>query len=185
MVEIPSLLLPAKAAENDTGLENGGDAAWTDSDDERVVISLASNPRLRKLRVAESEDLIDGKEYVKRLRRQFERLNPPPEWVKPTAVRKLSHRRERQNLGDSDGTESVTSENEMSLDDEELSTQPLAKLLQNAGSLMPSSSTSTQKKRKLRPEIIDIHRTKDVGMSQPVCRLVQSGSHPFTDSACT
>jgi len=43
---------------------------WEDSDDERMMVSLASNPRLRKLRITESEDLVNGKEYMERLRRQ-------------------------------------------------------------------------------------------------------------------
>lgn len=45
-------------------------AAWEDSDDERMMISLASEMRLRKLRVTEEEDLVNGKEYIWRLRRQ-------------------------------------------------------------------------------------------------------------------
>jgi U3 small nucleolar RNA-associated protein 18 len=45
-------------------------SVWEDSDDERITVSLASNNRLRKLRITESEDLVNGKEYVERLRRQ-------------------------------------------------------------------------------------------------------------------
>jgi len=52
------------------GVEKKSKAAWEDSDDERVVVSLADNPRLRKLRVTEDENLISGKDYQKRLRRQ-------------------------------------------------------------------------------------------------------------------
>jgi U3 small nucleolar RNA-associated protein 18 len=47
-----------------------GAPVWEDSDDERILVSLASNPRLRKLRLMESEDLVNGKEYTERLRRQ-------------------------------------------------------------------------------------------------------------------
>jgi U3 small nucleolar RNA-associated protein 18 len=43
---------------------------WEDSDDERMMVCLASNPRLRKLRLTESEDMVNGKEYTERLRRQ-------------------------------------------------------------------------------------------------------------------
>lgn len=45
-------------------------AAWEDSDDDRIMISLASNPRLRKLRRDEAEDVVSGREYIKRLRKQ-------------------------------------------------------------------------------------------------------------------
>ena len=44
--------------------------AWHDSDDERILVSLASNNRLRKLRRTEDEDIINGKEYSRRLRQQ-------------------------------------------------------------------------------------------------------------------
>ncbi len=45
--------------------------AWEDSDDERIMVSLATNTRLRKLRNYEGEDMVNGREYIKRLRRQF------------------------------------------------------------------------------------------------------------------
>jgi U3 small nucleolar RNA-associated protein 18 len=44
--------------------------AWHDSDDEKIMVSLASNNRLRKLRRTEDEDVINGKEYSRRLRQQ-------------------------------------------------------------------------------------------------------------------
>jgi U3 small nucleolar RNA-associated protein 18 len=47
-----------------------GAPAWRDSDDERLVVSLASSQRLRKLRVTEEEDVMNGREYSRRLRRQ-------------------------------------------------------------------------------------------------------------------
>lgn len=56
--------------------------AWQDSDDEKLMVSLASDHRLRKLRRTEDEDVITGKEYARRLRQQFEKLNPAPEWAK-------------------------------------------------------------------------------------------------------
>jgi U3 small nucleolar RNA-associated protein 18 len=48
--------------------------AWHDSDDERLLVSLASNNRLRKLRRSEDEDVINGREYARRLRQQYEFL---------------------------------------------------------------------------------------------------------------
>ncbi|PWW79946.1 WD40 repeat-like protein [Tuber magnatum] len=55
--------------------------AWQDSDDEMLTVSLANRGLLRKLRDTETEDLISGKEYSARLRRQFERIYPVPEWA--------------------------------------------------------------------------------------------------------
>jgi U3 small nucleolar RNA-associated protein 18 len=48
-----------------------GEPAWKDSDDERVQVSIATSDRLRKLRVTEDEDMMNGKEYSRRLRRQY------------------------------------------------------------------------------------------------------------------
>lgn len=45
--------------------------AWEDSDDERILVSLGSEARLRKLRRTEEEDIINGKEYTRRLRKQY------------------------------------------------------------------------------------------------------------------
>lgn len=43
---------------------------WVDSDDERMAISLASQGRTRKLRDNEEDDVVSGREYAMRLRRQ-------------------------------------------------------------------------------------------------------------------
>lgn len=43
---------------------------WEDSDDERMAISLASQGRTRKLRNNEEDDVVSGREYAMRLRRQ-------------------------------------------------------------------------------------------------------------------
>ncbi|KAH9947370.1 WD40 repeat-like protein [Amylocystis lapponica] len=55
--------------------------AWTDPDDTTLEVSLASDTRLRKLRDALSEDTVGGREYERRLRRQFEKINPAPDWA--------------------------------------------------------------------------------------------------------
>lgn len=51
--------------------EEGPVAAWEDSDDERLTVSLASVAMLRKLRKTEAEDVVSGREYIKRLRRRY------------------------------------------------------------------------------------------------------------------
>lgn len=142
-------------------------AAWVDSDDERIVVSLASNPRLRKLRIAELEDLISGKEYTKRLRRQFERLYPVPDWAS-SAVAKQASKKRRRNSNQDDRSDD-TSADDMSVDSDDLSVQPLATLLQTTTGFLKLSPSRTR--RKLRPEAVEIQRTKDVGLPQPVSSL--------------
>ncbi|KAL8817495.1 MAG: hypothetical protein Q9191_008137 [Dirinaria sp. TL-2023a] len=158
-----------KSSGGDEDIEEDGNApAWVDSDDERMVVSLASNTRLRKLRRTEAEDLVTGREYIKRLRQQFERLYPAPEWANPPPRRKKSHKRRREKgANESASSEDDGSASDMSVDTEDLSAPPLAKLMQNAGSLLQNDSDRASKRRKLRPEVIDMQRTKDVGGAQP------------------
>lgn len=157
--------------------------AWVDSDDERISVSLASNTRLRKLRDAEFEDIINGREYIKRLRRQYERLHPTPEWARhangKSSDRKIRHRSSIDGQDDS----SEASDSEMSIDDDfsTSSTQPLAELLRTAGSLTRSDTSTTDrptKRRKLRPEVIDIQKTKNVtGQGPSSVESLQFHSH--------
>ncbi|KAI9767451.1 MAG: hypothetical protein M1840_005680 [Geoglossum simile] len=137
---------------------------WEDSDDERMMVSLASNPRLRKLRLTESEDLVSGKEYTERLRRQYERLYPFPEWASHVKEPVKKKRKRGSEAIQSSEDEEMTSEDGTELDEEELSAQPLAKLLQDADGLTRNTAAGSAK---LRPEVLDIQRTKDVGGSQP------------------
>ena len=165
-------LLPQSISDKDPALSDDGNAAaWVDSDDERIVISLTSSPRMRKLRTVESEDLVNGKEYSKRLRRQFKRLHQVPDWANPTAARGVVSKKQRKLSAASGSSEANVSAEEISLESDDLSTQPLAKLLQNTSRFIQPTSTSSTTRKVLRPEIIDIHRTKDVGIAQTVSLL--------------
>ena len=153
----PSEIDPNATAEphSDDDEEANG-PAWDDSDDDRLMISLAGNSRLRKLRVSEAEDVVSGKEYAKRLRRQFQRMNPVPEWAQAGAEPPAKRRR----------TSDASSGSDSDDDDEELvSQQPLAQLLRSSNALLNTSAAT--KRNKLRPEVIDIQRTRDITMVQP------------------
>ena len=160
---------------------NEGKAAWRDSDDERIIVSLASNPRLRKLRVSEAEDRINGKEYTRRLRRQFEQLYPVPKWANTAPAKTQGHRKRRRNSISSGSSESMASGDDVSLDSEELSTPPLARLLKNAGNFTNSVLSNSSPRKKLQPEIIDVCRTKDVGSAQLVSHCSPS-KHTLSSS---
>ncbi|KAJ5214828.1 hypothetical protein N7468_010507 [Penicillium chermesinum] len=132
-------------------------AIWHDSDDEKLAVSLAGKARLRKLRVAESEDVISGKEYIRRLRRQFQSLHPTPDWANPEAI--ANHRNAGSDAEDADFDE----------ENDQLSVQPLAKLLQSSAEITSIEENAwSAGKRKLRQEVLDIQRLKDVGKAQPV-----------------
>ncbi|KAL2841212.1 WD40-repeat-containing domain protein [Aspergillus pseudodeflectus] len=150
-----SHVVPAGAEDDDE--MNELPAVWHDSDDERITISLAGNNKLRKLRVAESEDIISGKEYIRRLRRQYLQLHPTPDWANP----KLN----KQPDEDEDDSDRV---DEMDTDDEETqTTQPLAKLLQGMDFTKIETQGPTGGRPKLRKEVIGIQRLKDIGKDQP------------------
>ncbi|KAI0761625.1 WD40-repeat-containing domain protein [Trametes elegans] len=64
-------------------------SAWADDDDAAIEVSLATDKRRRKLRDGVAEDTVAGRDYERRLRRQFEKINPTPEWA--TNARKRLH----------------------------------------------------------------------------------------------
>ena len=65
-----------------TGAGAGGTgAAWSDSDDEGVMVNVATQARLRKLRKTEDDVLVAGKEYADRLRKRFAQTHGAPEWA--------------------------------------------------------------------------------------------------------
>ncbi|KXT02069.1 hypothetical protein AC578_6659 [Pseudocercospora eumusae] len=162
-----TLALPPEIAsdnESDDGtLRSKQPPAWEDSDDERTLVSLASVPRLRKLRRTEAEDVVTGEEYGRRLRKQFELLNPAPEWAR-TALHAPAKKKRRTSEAPSD---EEISENEMEIDQDLPSAAPLSQLLQDAESLVRQAGPGVGKKRKIRPEVIDIQRQKDIPGVQP------------------
>ncbi|KAF2747124.1 U3 small nucleolar RNA-associated protein-like protein [Sporormia fimetaria CBS 119925] len=137
--------------------EEGEKAAWEDSDDERLVVSLASAPRLRKLRETEADDLVSGKEYVKRLRKQYTSLYATPDWALQ-ASGKAKRKRTRVMEDAESGEESVSELNE---DEDDLATQPLARLLRDAD-ILSLNSRGSAKRRRLAAGTVDIQRLKDV-----------------------
>lgn len=155
-------------AETTTALEkvkNGYAPAWIDSDDERITVSLASDNRLRKLRLAEDEDWINGNEYCKRLRQQFQRLYPAPEWANPSPSKKAANRKRGRRSEEDITSDEEPNPDEISLSSDEVSVKPLAALLNSSDSLTQTMISLTH--HKLRPELISIQRLKDVGDVQP------------------
>lgn len=136
-----------------------------DSDDEHLKVSLASAPRLRKLRRTEAEDVVNGREYAKRLRHQFELLNPRPDWAQHAL--QTPARKKRKVSEDARPDADDLSGGDMAADEDVPSVAPLSKLLQTAESLVRSSGPGAGKKRKLSPEVVDIQRTKDIAGTQP------------------
>jgi U3 small nucleolar RNA-associated protein 18 len=96
---------------------------------------------------------------------RFEKLNPAPEWV-VDAVNCRPQRKRRRVLTDADSSSEADSDDDVDIEDS-LSAQPLARLLRDAGSLT-KSDRATSRKRKIRPEVIDIQRMRDISTGGPV-----------------
>lgn len=150
----------AKAAESE---DEGDKPAWEDSDDERLVVSLASVPQLRKLRDTVDDDMVNGKEYSRRLRKQYERLYPAPDWALHATG--MANKKRRRTMDDDESGEE--SGRDMDMDDEDVSLQPLAKLLKDAD-ILSRNTRGSVKRRKLQAGTVDIQRLKDVMKSGPV-----------------
>lgn len=127
--------------------------AWEDSDDERLAVSLATATQLRKLRVEMDEDVIDGVEFTRRARQQYLRLNPYPDWAK-TADERPAKRRRRSSAASDDSNASISGTSD---EDDGFSAMPLDKFLRDANSIRQS-----ERPRKLRPEVLDIQRSRDI-----------------------
>ena len=123
--------------------------AWEDPDDTNLTVSLANNARLRKLRDAPSDDVVGGREYERRLRRQFERINPTPDWAAKARSKLHPSKQKRRRA-------SVSSEEEEVEKDEDLS-----ELLADAGGILG------RKQKKLAPGTLSIERLRDANLAAP------------------
>jgi U3 small nucleolar RNA-associated protein 18 len=146
--------------------EEGDKPAWGDSDDEKLAVSLASVPRLRKLRETEADDVVSGREYVRRLRKQYQRLYPTPDW----ALQATGKSKRKRTRTAEEGESEEESASDMDVDDDDLSTQPLARLLKDAD-ILSRVSNGPAKRRKLQAGTVSIQRLKDVSSKGPVCAL--------------
>ncbi len=119
--------------------------AWTDPDDTTLEVSLASSARLRKLRDAPEEDAVKGPEYERRLRRQFMKMNPTPEWA--TAARRKRRRKESNVDVDADA---------------DVLTQDFNALLTSSGGILGRKSRT-----RLDPGVLAIERLRDANQAAP------------------
>jgi len=118
--------------------------AWVDPDDVDVQISLASNKRLRKLRDTAAEDEIGGRDYERRLRRQFEKLNPTPQWASDARKKRSTAKRRR----------SVSRSSSVSEEDLDL--------LTSTGGILEGDR---RRSKTLSPKTINIERLRDANLS--------------------
>ncbi|CAI5529420.1 unnamed protein product [Closterium sp. Naga37s-1] len=70
--------------------------AWVDEEDETLVVTIAGQNRLRKLRKEEDEVAVSGVEYQQRLRAQHARLNPGTRWAKVGLGKQQKEKKEKK-----------------------------------------------------------------------------------------
>ena len=137
-------------------------SAWTDPDDASLEVSLASSARLRKLRDAPEEDTVNGREYERRLRRQFVKMNPTPQWA--TSSRRGKRRRRRAE-SDTDAHADA---------DEKESTVDLDALLASSGGIL-----GQKRRAHLEPGVLAIERLRDANQAaQAEGEVTASQFHP-------
>ncbi|KIJ45214.1 hypothetical protein M422DRAFT_167177 [Sphaerobolus stellatus SS14] len=123
----------------------GKKAAWADPDDATIQVSLTSDKRLRKLRDTTEEDTIGGRDYEARLRRQYEKVIPVPEWASTAREQLHKKKRRRSSVSDDDQTSDVETQ---------------------LGSLLNSSDVlSSSRKQTLANGQISIERLRDANQS--------------------
>ncbi|ROW01676.1 hypothetical protein VSDG_02056 [Cytospora chrysosperma] len=165
--------------------DDGPLPAWEDSDDERLTVSLAGVKQLRKLRKSEADDMVSGTEYTRRLRQQYLRLNPLPSWAKEASSDKKAKRRRRSSAASSGSGSASGSELSGGEDDDDMTALPLERFLRDVSAV--NGDGGRRKKRKLRPEVIDIQRTRDIPDTHrgPVDSLSFHPLHPVLLSSST
>ncbi|KAM0463866.1 hypothetical protein ACHAO4_000590 [Trichoderma viride] len=174
----PSGAAPQASATTPAKKSAGEPAAWEDSDDDRLGISLANHTRLRKLRLTEAEDVVSGTEYSRRLRQRYLQLHPVPAWAKEASDGRPTKRRRRSSASSGSSAESGNES------DSEVSAQPLEEFLRDVRSL---SGAGGPAKRRLSPEVIDIQRTREISDKHlaPVECLSFHPEYPVLLSAST
>lgn len=154
-------------SESESDFDSDTSNAWEDSDDDYLEVSLLSSDKLRKLRSAEDENKIDGSLYINRLRNQFERIYPIPDWA--------SNAKYDDNLdSDSDSNENgnIPFMDKVGGAQETIitsSSNPLMNFLQEHQTY---NLTETDK-RLLNPEEINISRLVDANIKKPSRAAIQ------------
>lgn len=190
-------------AEESNPSEEVETAAWIDSDDEALRVNVGTGrSRLRKLRQAEAENVLDGKLYEERLRQQFQKIHgsrpawaaQPEEGEEPGEDRSLKRRREARETLQKLNTTDVTTVGDSELAEISEDDMDEKKLLRTA--MLPGqkitkgvsargktgrvqAKASSVRKTQLPPTLLDIARLPDANRSEnSSCVIECMGFHP-------
>ncbi|ODV87950.1 hypothetical protein CANARDRAFT_26125 [[Candida] arabinofermentans NRRL YB-2248] len=154
--------------------------AWNDSEDERMHVSLLSSDRLKKLRKTEQDDQISGQKYIQRLRSQFERIYPKPEWASKYEEDELKDEQDSDDEQIVDDDNYDNNNNGRSTSDATQSSNPLLQFLKSNQSY---NLKDMDKLKLLPPHKIDISRLTDANAKKISKSAIQTlsfhKSHPL------
>ncbi|KAK6458472.1 U3 snoRNA associated protein [Scheffersomyces xylosifermentans] len=144
------------------------DNAWEDSDDEKLNVSLVQSARLKKLRKTENDSSINGRSYITRLRTQFEKIYPRPEWIDKLENEDENDDEDNSDIeidGDEQGLSSVNNND----------TNSILKILSTTQSFV-----ITKQLKLISPNKISITRLKDANYQKISKSAIQSLSFHYS-----
>ncbi|EDO16461.1 hypothetical protein Kpol_1066p26 [Vanderwaltozyma polyspora DSM 70294] len=146
-------------SENDD--EDNDENCWSDSDDEKLNVSITTSNRSKKLRTSYQQTKVNGNEYIRRLRAQFEKLYPKPDWV------------DQESSGENENSDDSDNEDLEGVTDGDINA--LTKILSTTYQYKDHTNSKLLPSKQL-----DILRLKDANISHPSKSAIQSLSfHPF------
>ncbi|THU92609.1 hypothetical protein K435DRAFT_209003 [Dendrothele bispora CBS 962.96] len=134
--------------------KSGTAPAWHGPSDPSTSISLSSSKRLCKLRNAPDENELGAREYESRLRRQFEKINPEPEWAKRARLARVKKAKSIRSQGEENDSEDEDDDADKSFD--------MQTLLNSTSGIVSKRST---KSLILPTGTINIERLRDANIS--------------------
>ncbi|KAL7312021.1 U3 snoRNP protein [Mucor circinelloides] len=145
--------------DSDDSANNDSNAAWEDEDDKRLKISLTATNITKKLRNDEEEDVIDGAEYTRRLRKQFNKIYPKPDWARLPSEIKAEQRKRKASSNSSDEED----DDDMDRDEDELDDKTRLDLLKSTMGILERRTG----KNTISPRRLDILRVKNANRAVP------------------
>lgn len=130
-------------------------AAWEDPDDATLHVSLSSSKRLRKLRDEPSEDVVLGVQYEAKLRREYERINPAPQWAANSRKQLRGEKARKRRRDSEDGTDSVSGD-----DNARIGTVAIDELLTSTNGVLKSD-----RKEAIEKGVLGAERRPDANIS--------------------
>ncbi|KAI9470881.1 MAG: WD40-repeat-containing domain protein [Benjaminiella poitrasii] len=160
-----TMSLESDSEDNDDSDDDESDedyAAWEDEDDKNLKISLMASNLTKKLRNDADEDVVDGVEYTRRLRKQFNKIYPKPDWARlPSEIKAEERKRKATDSDDEDEDENADR------DEDELDNETRLDLLKSTMGILDKRSAN----RTISPKKLDIMRLKNANRDAPKSKI--------------